>query len=85
MNTIAQQRPYVDQAISAARVAFEIYRAKPSRDADAVVAFEAELARVTILAAEHGRGETTLSAVVYPARKLAYAVEDAIDRIDAAS
>lgn len=85
MNTIAQQRPYVDQAISAARVALEIYRAKPARSADAVVSFEAELTRVTVLSDQHLRGETTMAAVVYPARKLAMYVERANDELDKAS
>lgn len=76
------QRPYVEDAVGAARLALEIYRAKRERNLTMLAAFEKEFKRIETLSTRHAKGESTLSAVVYPARKLALQVSDASERAD---
>ena len=70
-----QQRLYVTQAVEAARTAIDLYKALPRVDAELLASFAVALAEVEKIAARHERGETTLSAAVYPARKLATEIE----------
>ena len=76
------QRPYVEQAVTAARVALEVYRVHKTRNLNILASFEREFKRVEILGEQHERGEATLATVVYPARKLAYQIEAATDLLN---
>lgn len=84
MAPIESQRPYVEQAVSAARMALAIYRTKPRQDATLLAEFEKSFRAVEVLSDLHARGDATLSAVVYPARKLAYRIGAKNDEADQA-
>lgn len=85
MAPIDSQRPYVQQAISAARMALAIYKTKPSHSPAILASFEREFQRAEILAERFDRGEVSLSSVVYPARKLAYQIDAKNDEADEAA